>query len=241
MRATAEAEARHFWFRGFRAFVVPLIDRPLQAARHGSSIAAAGPAPTWRCSPLRTGLRLRSVSGRTANRPRGRPHPPGPGNRDRGPVSQQRFDLVTSFDVLYSLEEPDERRRSPKCSGCHARRLRPDQRGGDERAARRPLGAEPRGPALQPRAPRSSSSAPASRSCASPTRISVCSCRWRWSPGAAVARACARRQAQPPRDLGAVGADQRALTGLLLLESVWLRRFNSPFGSSLVCLARKPV
>jgi hypothetical protein len=31
------------------------------------------------------------------------------------------------------------------------------------------------------------------------------------------------------------------LTGLVLLESLWLRRFNSPFGSSLVCLARKPV
>src|SRR5437868_2058960 len=25
LRATAEAEARHFWFRGFRAFVTPLV------------------------------------------------------------------------------------------------------------------------------------------------------------------------------------------------------------------------
>jgi hypothetical protein len=31
------------------------------------------------------------------------------------------------------------------------------------------------------------------------------------------------------------------LTGLLLLESAWIRRFNAPFGSSLLCLARKPV
>jgi hypothetical protein len=30
------------------------------------------------------------------------------------------------------------------------------------------------------------------------------------------------------------------LTGLLLAESLWLRVGNSPFGSSLLCLARKP-
>ena len=26
----------------------------------------------------------------------------------------------------------------------------------------------------------------------------------------------------------------------MLLESAWLRRFDLPFGSSLLCLARKP-
>jgi len=31
-----------------------------------------------------------------------------------------------------------------------------------------------------------------------------------------------------------------ALTMLLRLESVWLRWFDEPFGSSLLCLARKP-
>ena len=31
------------------------------------------------------------------------------------------------------------------------------------------------------------------------------------------------------------------LTGLLLLESRWIRRFNIPAGSSLICLARKPA
>jgi hypothetical protein len=30
------------------------------------------------------------------------------------------------------------------------------------------------------------------------------------------------------------------MTGVLLLESVWLRLFDAPFGSSLLCLARKP-
>jgi hypothetical protein len=32
-----------------------------------------------------------------------------------------------------------------------------------------------------------------------------------------------------------------ALTGLLRLESLWLRHFDSPVGSSLLCLARKPA
>jgi hypothetical protein len=31
-----------------------------------------------------------------------------------------------------------------------------------------------------------------------------------------------------------------ALSGALYLESLWLRWFDSPFGSSLLCLARKP-
>jgi hypothetical protein len=31
------------------------------------------------------------------------------------------------------------------------------------------------------------------------------------------------------------------LTGVVCLESLWIRRFNAPFGSSLLCLARKPL
>ena len=30
------------------------------------------------------------------------------------------------------------------------------------------------------------------------------------------------------------------LSGVLWLESLWLRWFDEPFGSSLLCLARKP-
>jgi SAM-dependent methyltransferase len=39
----------------------------------------------------------------------------------------------------------------------------------------------------------------------------------------------------PPAPLNAL------LTGIVWLESVWLRRFTAPFGSSLLCLARKPM
>jgi hypothetical protein len=31
------------------------------------------------------------------------------------------------------------------------------------------------------------------------------------------------------------------LAGLLGLESVWVRAIDNPFGSSLLCLARKPA
>ena len=33
LRATARAEARHFWFRGFRAFVTPLLEHALAGRR----------------------------------------------------------------------------------------------------------------------------------------------------------------------------------------------------------------
>ena len=39
----------------------------------------------------------------------------------------------------------------------------------------------------------------------------------------------------PPAPINAL------LSGVLFLESVWLRHFDSPLGSSLLCLARKPV
>ena len=31
------------------------------------------------------------------------------------------------------------------------------------------------------------------------------------------------------------------LSGVLFLESLWLRYFDSPVGTSLLCLARKPA
>ena len=37
----------------------------------------------------------------------------------------------------------------------------------------------------------------------------------------------------PPAPINAL------LTGLLILESAWIRRYDAPFGSSLLCLARK--
>src|SRR3989449_10464839 len=41
LRATARAEARHFWFRGFRWFVAPLLRRAL-AGRSGARVLDCG-------------------------------------------------------------------------------------------------------------------------------------------------------------------------------------------------------
>ncbi|MBW8869159.1 MAG: class I SAM-dependent methyltransferase [Acidobacteria bacterium] len=111
LRATARAEERHFWFRGFRWFVQPLIHQALAGAS-GARILDCG------CG---TGANLalftrygraygldRSALGLETARLAGR----------RGlvrasaaaaPFSSGSFDLVTSFDVLYALDERDER------------------------------------------------------------------------------------------------------------------------------------
>ena len=111
LRATADAEARHFWFRGFRLFVAPL----LQQATTGISdvllldcgcgtganaewLNHFGRAYGFDLSPV--GLRI----GHTAGRRR----------LARAtvlavPFPTSTFDVVTSFDVIYSLETADER------------------------------------------------------------------------------------------------------------------------------------
>src|SRR5262245_47985850 len=114
LRATASAEARHFWFRGFRAFVTPL----LRQAAHARS--AAGPARLLDCgcgtganltllnrfgraygvdlSPV--GLRIGRQAGRTLL---------AQASAAAAPFPDATFDIVTSFDVLYSLDDPTER------------------------------------------------------------------------------------------------------------------------------------
>src|SRR5581483_11405549 len=111
LRATARAEARHFWFRGFRAFVEPLIRLALAGRTDprildcgcgtGANVAwldSFGRAYGFDLSP--TGLRI------------GREH----GRRRLArasvaavPFPTASFDLVTSFDVLYSLDDGVER------------------------------------------------------------------------------------------------------------------------------------
>lgn len=108
--ATALAERDHFWFRGLRRFVRPLLeqavaglDRPrildcgcgtganlAMLAEHGR---AYGVDREW--SGVRRGLR----SGRLV----------GQATVSQLPFGDARFDLVTSFDVLYCLEPVDER------------------------------------------------------------------------------------------------------------------------------------
>jgi SAM-dependent methyltransferase len=112
LEATARAERNHFWFRGFRRFVRPLLrqaaagaTRPLDALDCGAGTGAnlrllVEVARPFGVELAWTGLR----HARAAGAPRlvratvaSLPFPTG------------RFDLVTSFDVLYCLEPDDER------------------------------------------------------------------------------------------------------------------------------------
>jgi SAM-dependent methyltransferase len=110
LRATAKAETRHFWFRGFRAFVTPLL-------RH----AAAGLArPLILDCGCGTGANLELLDrfgraygfdlsdvglriGRAAGRRR-----LARASVAAAPFATASFDIVTSFDVLYSLEDLPE-------------------------------------------------------------------------------------------------------------------------------------
>src|SRR4051794_20784931 len=104
LEATARAERDHFWFRGFRKFVEPLIadaarGHPLEildcGCGTGNTLAllrrygrASGIDPAW------AGLRYAHAGGERRLARATAAHLPFP---------DETFDLVTSFDVLYSL------------------------------------------------------------------------------------------------------------------------------------------
>src|SRR3954464_4805888 len=111
LEATARAERDHFWFRGFRRFVEPLV-----AARH----AAAGPLEILDCGcgtghnlamlaryGRATGIDLTWAGLRFA-RQRGTPRI-AQATAAQLPFADARFTLVTSFDVLYALPDAVER------------------------------------------------------------------------------------------------------------------------------------
>src|SRR5262245_29513915 len=129
LRATAVAEARHFWFRGFRAFVIPLLRQAAAGRTHTGStrlldcgcgtggnltlLNQFGRAYGFDLSAV--GLRIGRRSGRTLT---------ARASVAAAPFPDASFDIVTSFDVLYSLDEATERRaiaemfRLLKPGGC---------------------------------------------------------------------------------------------------------------------------
>jgi SAM-dependent methyltransferase len=110
LEATARAERDHFWFRGFRRFVEPLVARAADGRRprildcgcgtghnlgmlrrHGS---AYGIDLTWAGLQYARNNGEKSIARATVG---------------QLPFADARFGLVTSFDVLYSLPDEVER------------------------------------------------------------------------------------------------------------------------------------
>jgi SAM-dependent methyltransferase len=245
LRATARAEARHFWFRGFRAFVTPL----LQHATGGRSglrlldcgcgtgnnltlLNRFGRAYGFDLTPAGLQIGLEAGRRRLAR-----------ATVTAVPFPSNAFDIVTSFDVLYSLPGVAERT-------AVAEMVRVAKPGGfvlinvaaleSLRGDHSVLGHEVR---------RYSRQSLATLLTGAGLRIE----RLTYTNAALVPPLLVTRGIQrlrglsheeaaadgeisvPPAPLNAV------LTGVLLLESLWLRVANMPVGSSLLCLARKPA
>src|SRR5712692_7169888 len=111
LRATARAEARHFWFRGFRWFVTPLIRHAINGRPDarlldcgcgtGANLDLLGRFGTSYGFDLsQVGLYIGRQSGRSRLVR---------ASVTAVPFPTDRFDLVTSFDVLYSLQGAEER------------------------------------------------------------------------------------------------------------------------------------
>ena len=244
LRATARAEATHFWFRGFRLFVTPLLR---QATKHrvrplildcgcgtGSNLTLLGQfGRAYGFDLTAVGLKIGREAGRSRLARASVTAVPFPANS---------FDIVTSFDVLYSLEDADEH-------AAVAEMFRVAKPGGFvvvNVAAMKSLRGDH---SVLSREVRRYDRASLARLL---TDAGFAIERLTYTnavlfPAMAIARAVQRRRGLSLEE----NADQEirvplapvnaALTAALTVESWWLRALDSPFGSSLLCLARKPA
>jgi SAM-dependent methyltransferase len=244
LRATARAEGgRHFWFRAFRAFVTPLAEEAVRG-RPGARILDCGCGTGANVEMLgrlgrsfgfdlsRVGLRLGREAGRTRLARATVTAAPFPGSA---------FDLVTSFDVLYSLDESDER-------AAVAEMFRLTRPGGFALITVAAMNVLRGNHSVLSREVRRYSRSDLRRLVAAAGFTVV---RLTYTNFALFVPLAGLRTFERWRGLSPVPHDERAfrvppapinalLTGLLLLESRWLRHFDCPAGSSLICLARKP-
>ena len=244
LRATAKAEARHFWFRGFRAFVTPLIDRAI-GDRPGARILDCGCGTGANVDLLGrygrafgfdlsdTGLQISREAGRTRL---------ARATVIAAPFRDESFDLVTSFDVLYSLDGPDER-------AAVAELFRLTRPGGYAMINVAAMSVLRGDHSVLSREVRRYSRADLRRLVldAGFTIVRLTYTNFTLLLPLAALRLVQRWRGLAPeeraeREITVPRAPINALlTGVLLLESLWIRRFDCPAGSSLVCLARKPA
>jgi ubiquinone/menaquinone biosynthesis C-methylase UbiE len=107
LELTSRAESSHFWFRGFRRFVAPLLDRAA-AGRTDLSVLDCGCGTGFNLQYLTrygsaVGIDL-AASGLLLAKRAGRPLVRA--DATRIPFDSRQFDLVTSFDMLQCI--PDD-------------------------------------------------------------------------------------------------------------------------------------
>jgi SAM-dependent methyltransferase len=241
LEATARAERHHFWFHGFRRFVTPLLNRAA-AGRRNLQILDCGCGTGHNLQMLRRfgqamGIDL-TFSGLKYATARG-DRKVAQASAGLLPFPSGLFDLVTSFDVIYSLPDAVE-------EAAVAEMLRVLKPGGHLllnvaampalRGNHSVLGGELR----------RYSKATLRRVL---ERGGFEICRLTYTNASILPLTMGIRLAQrlvgqresvaeidvPPAPINAI------LGGVLALESFALRVTDMPAGSSLLCLARKPV
>jgi SAM-dependent methyltransferase len=244
LRATARAEARHFWFRGFRAFVTPLVRQAtegLSGVRLLDCGCGTGVNLDWLGRFGRAyGMDI-TASGLRLARESGRPR------LTRAtvaaiPFANDSFDVVASFDVLYALDAGTERAAVAEMyrvtrpggflvvnvaamealRGDHSvlsREMRRYNRRGLERL-------------LTAAGFTIVRMTYTNASLFVPMLVMRTIQRWR---GLAAEEEAHQEITVPAAPMNGL------LTVVLRLEASWVRLFDNPFGSSLLCLARKPA
>jgi SAM-dependent methyltransferase len=244
LRATSLAEARHFWFRGFRFFVTPLLREATRGVARpmlldcgcgtGANVELLGRhGRAFGFDLTQAGLQIGRQLGRTRL---------ARATVAAVPFPSQAFDVVTSFDVLYSLEEPVER------AAVHEmyRLIRPGGYALVNVAAMEVLRGDH---SVLSREVRRYSRTSLERvlTGAGFEVVRVTYTNTSLFLPMVLVRAMQRARGLSPEDHAQQditvppGPINAILTAVLRVESWWLRAFNSPFGSSLLCLARKPV
>jgi ubiquinone/menaquinone biosynthesis C-methylase UbiE len=243
LRATARAEARHFWFRGFRAFVTPLLQHAA-AGRADARLLDCGCGTGANLELLgrfgrafgfdltEIGLRIGHEAGRTKL---------ARATVTAAPFPTASFDIVTSFDVLYALADSDEKTAIAEMY----RLLKPGGYAVVNVAAMSVLRGDH---SVLSREVRRYSRADLrnrmEREGFLVQRLTYTNATL--FPALATARVIQRRRGlrterEADTEITVPPAPVNALmTAVMHLEALWLRAFDAPFGSSLLCLARKP-
>jgi len=243
LRATARAETQHFWFRGFRAFVTPMLRYAAAGRRHprlldcgcgtGANLELLDTfGSAYGFDLTEAGLRIGREAGRTRT---------ARASVTAVPFPTAAFDIVTSFDVLYSLPDADEHQAIAEMF----RLLKPGGFALVNVAAMNMLRGDHS--VLSHEIRRYSRAELRNRM----ERAGFLVQRLTYTnatlfPALAVARSIQRRRGlraerEAVAEISVPPAPVNALmTAVMHLEGLWLRAFDAPFGSSLLCLARKP-